>query len=288
MMLCCETGLINLPDTDKDLLYMSLQTSIVQVYVADDVYELIGEISTDESSNDDVVSDYEMESYLTSMVLDPQGMARTKQTQRGSKSMSGSRVSPGGLPLATSGTRRSPRFLDSDSLLDAAYSLFGVGMGSPKKSNPKKSPKKKPSQTGFSSSDDADPGTSQSDSQRSTRSTRSNPRGELYQELIDDHKRRVKLAVKLLRKKKAPRKALRLRVRGWNSDARVGLNKETAQGWLKKTVRKRDEQNRVLRRARPGTKALQEIRFYQWCQTFLMATIPFQRLVREICDNDKL
>ena len=34
---------------------------------------------------------------------------------------------------------------------------------------------------------------------------------------------------------------------------------------------------------KPGTKSLKEIRFYQRCQTFLIAVSPFQRLVREVC-----
>ena len=42
-------------------------------------------------------------------------------------------------------------------------------------------------------------------------------------------------------------------------------------------------QGQVLRQAHPGTTALKEIRHYQRCQTFLMATLPYQRLVWEIC-----
>ena len=71
----------------------------------------------------------------------------------------------------------------------------------------------------------------------------------------------------------------------WNKSKRIGLNSETARGWLKKTVKKRNTQGRVLRWAHPGTTALREIRHYQRCQTFLMATLPFQRLVREVCLN---
>ena len=69
----------------------------------------------------------------------------------------------------------------------------------------------------------------------------------------------------------------------WNRTARVKKKSETLQGWLKKTQRKRDGQNRLLRRMKPGTKALREIRFYQRCQTFLIPVSPFHRLVHQIC-----
>ena len=45
----------------------------------------------------------------------------------------------------------------------------------------------------------------------------------------------------------------------WNWTARVKKKSETLQGWLKKTQRKRDGQNRLLRQMKPGTKALCEI-----------------------------
>ena len=34
---------------------------------------------------------------------------------------------------------------------------------------------------------------------------------------------------------------------------------------------------------KPGTKALREIRFYQYCQTFLIPVSPFHRVVHQIC-----
>ena len=85
---------------------------------------------------------------------------------------------------------------------------------------------------------------------------------------------------KIKRQGKPPMKEL---CRKWNKSGRIGLDSETARGWLKKTVKKRNAQGRVLRQAHPGTTALREIRHYQRCQTFLMATLPFQRLVREVC-----
>ena len=69
----------------------------------------------------------------------------------------------------------------------------------------------------------------------------------------------------------------------WNRTTRVKKKSETLQGWLKKTQRKRDGQNPLLRQMKPGTKALREIRFYQRCQTFLIPVSPFHRLVHQIC-----
>ena len=73
----------------------------------------------------------------------------------------------------------------------------------------------------------------------------------------------------------------------WNVSARVGKVSETRRGWLKKGKQKRNAQNKLLRRMRPGTRALQEIRHYQWChyQCFLIAMGPFQCLVRELCES---
>ena len=65
----------------------------------------------------------------------------------------------------------------------------------------------------------------------------------------------------------------------------MGKVSETRRGWLKKGERRRDAQNRLLRRMRPGTRALQEIHHHQWCQTFLIAMGPFQCLVRELCES---
>ena len=69
----------------------------------------------------------------------------------------------------------------------------------------------------------------------------------------------------------------------WNRTAHIKKPSVTAQGWLKKTERRRDMQNHLLRRMKPGTKSLKEIRFYQQYQTFLIAVSPFQCLVREVC-----
>ena len=69
----------------------------------------------------------------------------------------------------------------------------------------------------------------------------------------------------------------------WNRTARVKKKSETLQGWLKKTQRKRDGQNQLLRQLKPGMKGLREICFYQQCQTFLIPVSPFCRVVHQIC-----
>ena len=72
----------------------------------------------------------------------------------------------------------------------------------------------------------------------------------------------------------------------WNQTIRIRLKvSETVRGWLKKTKKKRDTQGCVLKKADPGTTVLKEICHYQHCQTFLMATLPFQKLVQEICND---
>ena len=90
-----------LPDftlSDKDdLKYVSSQLS-VRVDVDDVVYKFIGEISSDDESDDGVNN---LEQYLVS---DSQGMARTKYTGRKTSPPKNPFISAGGLPIA----RRSP------------------------------------------------------------------------------------------------------------------------------------------------------------------------------------
>ena len=95
--------------TDKDLLYIS---STVQVHVRDVVYELLGEISSDES-------DTELEHYLIKTndeCSNLQGMAKMKQTARKQEPAAG--TSAGGLPLATWSGRGIT--FDSDSSIERA------------------------------------------------------------------------------------------------------------------------------------------------------------------------
>ena len=69
----------------------------------------------------------------------------------------------------------------------------------------------------------------------------------------------------------------------WNWTAHIKKLSVTAQGWLKKTKQRWDAQDHLLRKLKPGTKSLHEIRFYQQCLTFLIAVSPFQRLVWKVC-----
>ena len=230
-------------------------SSAVQVHVRDVVYELLGEISSDEET------DSKLEQYLLktkSECSDPQGMARTKQMARKQQNTPG--TSSGGLPLATrSSVRKSPRF-DSDSSIERVADLLSSDSSMSGRSPRWKSPRKKPKTTtgGVSDGGTDDPNIATPQVEPARKDLR-----------------------QLIPKKKPPMKEL---CHQWNTTARIGLKyTETKRGWLKKTEKKRDNQNRVLRRAHSGTIALREIRHYQRCQMFLIATLPFQRLVREVC-----
>ena len=211
---------------------------------------MLGEISSDES-------DTELEHYLIKTndeCSDLQGMAKTKQTARKQEPAAG--TSAGGLPLAT----RSGHgiMFDSDSSIERAADV--LSSDSNMSGRPvRRSPRKKPSHTGFTSMEEEELAVTPTEVMQGA------PRKDL---------------MKIKRPGKPPMKELCCK---WNKSGRIGLNSETARGWLKKTVKKRNAQGQVLWQAHPGTTALREIRHYQRCQTFLMATLPFQRLVREVC-----
>ena len=83
-------------DTDKDLLYMRCVRP-VKVYVYDDIYELIGEISSS-SDESEVNKDSELESYMmgvANLIPNSQGMAKMKQMA--------CKTDTKGLPLALGG-----------------------------------------------------------------------------------------------------------------------------------------------------------------------------------------
>ena len=76
------------------------------------------------------------------------------------------------------------------------------------------------------------------------------------------------LSMKTTQKKKPPKKSMKDMMmkelcREWNIRARIGLQCETTQGWLKKSEKKRTEQGQKLKRAQPGVRALHEIWHYQ-------------------------
>ena len=112
-------------DTDKDLLYMRYIRP-VKVYVHDDIYKLIGEISSS-SDESEVNKDSELESYLTSvanLIPNSQGMAKMKQTAH--------KTDTKGLPLALGGDQQqcqqtTPPELESDSSLEREYHSANMG-----------------------------------------------------------------------------------------------------------------------------------------------------------------
>ena len=152
-------------------------------------------------------------------------MARTKQTERKEKQ------GRGGYPIATKNTGRESG-TDSESSIEVA-SRQGSRMG---KSG--RSPRKNAS-TGFTSDDGSTSGASgrskqkriESDSEED-KGTKSGGKGL--------GKNRKKLPKKPLKKKAPPRKDVLMKelTREWNQTGRVGLNSETAKGWLKKTEKK--------------------------------------------------
>ena len=91
-------------------MYISSNVHRIHVHVLDKIYELIGEIS---SSEDESQTDRQLENYLINdsiATLDPQGMARMKQTVRKQTSSS--------LPSAT---KEPSNELESDSSLEHAF-----------------------------------------------------------------------------------------------------------------------------------------------------------------------
>ena len=74
-------------------------------------------------------------------------------------------------------------------------------------------------------------------------------------------------------------------IRKWNKEGRRKVPGETKRGWMKKGTRARDARGRLLRKMRPGTVALREIRFYQRSRVFLIPMLTFQRYVREVCQD---
>ena len=100
--------------SDKDLLYIGSKVGKIHVHVLDEIYQLIGEVSSS-LSDDELQTGVHLENYLTGinpMSADPQGMARMKQTVRKQSSINR------GLPPAVDEPSNK---LDSDSSLERAY-----------------------------------------------------------------------------------------------------------------------------------------------------------------------
>ena len=93
--------------------------------------------------------------------------------------------------------------------------------------------------------------------------------------------------INLIRAPKRGRKGL-AEIAKWNRMARQGVYNETKRGWMAKVKRQRDENGRMIRKARSGIRALREIRFYQKSTCFLIPMLAFQRLVREVAYDFKI
>ena len=91
------------------------------------------------------------------------------------------------------------------------------------------------------------------------------------------------LASKNINLIRAPKRGKRglAEIARWNRQARQNVQNETKRGWMKKVKRQRDENGRLIRKARAGMRALREIRFYQKSTCFLIPMLAFQRYVRE-------
>ena len=89
---------------------------------------------------------------------------------------------------------------------------------------------------------------------------------------------------------RAPRRGRRglAEIARWNRMACQGVHNETKRGWMAKVKRQRDENGRMIRKARSGIRALREIRFYQKSTCFLIPMLAFQRLVREMALDFKI
>ena len=74
----------------------------------------------------------------------------------------------------------------------------------------------------------------------------------------------------------------------WNWQARQGVYNETHRGWMAKACHRRDEHGNIIQRARPGFRALREIRFYQKLTCFLIPMLAFQRYVHEVALDFKI
>ena len=89
---------------------------------------------------------------------------------------------------------------------------------------------------------------------------------------------------------RAPRRGNRgmAEIARWNQQAWWGVHNKTHRGWMAKVCHRRDEHGHIIRRARPGFRALHEIRFYQKSTCFLIPMLAFQRFAREVALDFKI
>ena len=229
-------------------------------------------------------------------------MAKTKQTARKTDSQTGKRkpdvittssedeVSPGGKKLVVflKPARSSPRKRPAGSLARAA------GAAPSKKPHPGAS-------SSFTSSediswketgDDDDDGEISFNFKGSPSGTgkdlkADDPGKQLRQPITKKNLKKVQALNSLLWAKRRSDSKGRALTSWWNRTGCRKMANKTKQGWMKKSVRARDANGKILRWAHPGTVALREIRFYQHTQVFLIATSAFQCVVHEIAVNFK-
>ena len=287
-----------------------------RVRVQNEIYELLGDISSDTDSED-------LESYLLChdktdcCDSQDQEMARTKQTARKSDTPG----TEGGLPLA----RRSPRGASparssparSSSAKSSPARSVGSGRGSkrsatsPARGAPAKKGKKL-SATGFTSTEESDFFSMDDEEEKEVtfnlnvagnkgNKNLANPSDPPAPAPAPEPKPRSSsstgkpvrkpIARKNLVKVKQQNQVIRAQQRGptgfakiafWNRTARQGVTNETSRGFMKKPEKQHDDQGKLLRRNRPGTVALREIRFYQHSKCLLLAVRAFQRYCREV------
>ena len=286
-----------------------------RVRVQNEIYELLGDISSDTDSEN-------FESYLLChdktdcCDSQDQEMARTKQTAR--KSDTTPSVSDGGLPLA----RRSPRGTPSTRGSSPARSSparssparsVGSRHGSkrsatsPACSSPAKKGKKL-SATGFTSTEESDffslddeddnevtfnLNVAGNKGSKNLANPPDPPAPEPKPRSSSSAGKPVRkpIARKNLVKVKQQNQAIRAQQRGptgfakiafWNRTARQGVVNESSRGFMERPNKQHDAQGKLLRRNRPGTVALREIRFYQHSRCLLLAVQAFQRYCREV------
>ena len=239
----------SIPDPDKDLYYCP--QIVAHVQVDDSVFQLMGTISDSESENDQNLESYLLgESKTNTDCSSSQSMARTKQTQRGSRR---------GLPPARGG--------------------WGGGDGRSRHRS------RSPLSPGASSGD-ASPrrGRRRRDDSSSSPERSGNEGGASPRR---GKRPRQPIAAKNIRIQAAPpRKRTGFALTAfWNRSAKRNMAGESERGWLEKAKRTRNDQGRILRRHRPGVVALREIRFYQKTCVLLLPVAAFLRCCREESAN---
>ena len=275
---------------------------LAYVQVNDVVYELLGDISSSDSEGG-------LENYLTNInqsLCDSQEkqMARTKQTAKKSDPKTGLLPAvfptPKGTPkraASQSPARSSPRkrgrvnagtgftsseesdFFSfneaSDSEKEVSFGNLAGNQPKPKPKNPK-NPKPKGGKGGSAVPGDPQPGTSKGDGGKQPR-----------QPLASKNMRKVLQMNNLVTRQRRGVNGF-LKIARWNYTGRQKRANESERGYMKKAAKQHDRNGKLLRRNRPGTVALREIRFYQRSRCFLIPMITFQRLAREYGDDNKV